>query len=224
MSSRKSWVSWCARSVHSTPVAAARSSSGTSTSVLFCVYTTAYPAPRHTRLTRSNVTYVAACPMCVASYGVMPHTYIRAVLPSTGAASTGPPEAVSWRRNGRAWPGTTGMSGGVHACMLWSLCQAGIQRANAVPFPGRGRAPARRRLPCPDPLDVRRERPGRPTEQPLHLGGRRREMPLGHDLEQAVQIVGHLHRPTGGHQLLPVRRRRQRHVLEIGRASCRERV
>ena len=45
-------------------------------SVTFCTYATSCPASRQTRLTRSNAIIVAAWPRCVASYGVMPQTYI----------------------------------------------------------------------------------------------------------------------------------------------------
>ncbi len=45
-------------------------------SVTFCTYVTALSWSCHTRLTRSNAIIVAACPIWVASYGVMPQTYI----------------------------------------------------------------------------------------------------------------------------------------------------
>jgi hypothetical protein len=45
-------------------------------SVTFCTYRTSSPASRHIRWTRSKVIIVAAWPRWVASYGVMPHTYI----------------------------------------------------------------------------------------------------------------------------------------------------
>ncbi len=67
MSWRNSSVSRSASSVQSTFTFAARSSSGSSTSVTFWTKRTSWPALRQARLSRSKPTYVAAWPMCVAS-------------------------------------------------------------------------------------------------------------------------------------------------------------
>ena len=60
--------------------------------------------------------YVAAWPMCVASYGVMPQTYIRAAPDgSTGFSS---PDAVSCTRTaGAGARSSRGTSGLAHARM-----------------------------------------------------------------------------------------------------------
>jgi hypothetical protein len=81
MSSRNSCVSRSASLTQSCPVATARSSSGSSTSVTFWTYRTARPPSRQTRWMVSNRRYVAAWPKWVASYGVMPQTYIRTGSP-----------------------------------------------------------------------------------------------------------------------------------------------
>jgi len=47
--------------------------------------------------------------MWVASYGVMPQTYIRAVGP--GVSRRKAPDEVSWTRTGSPVPGTAGMDG-----------------------------------------------------------------------------------------------------------------
>ena len=78
MSCRNSSVSRSASSRQSTPTLVARSSSGSSTSVMFCTYVTPRPACRQARTSRSQATYVAAWPMWVASYGVIPQAYRRA--------------------------------------------------------------------------------------------------------------------------------------------------
>jgi hypothetical protein len=60
--------------------------------------------------------YVAAWPMWVASYGVIPQTYIRAG--PSGSAGRTDPAAVSWTRTGCAVPRSIlGTSGLVHARM-----------------------------------------------------------------------------------------------------------
>src|SRR5690606_3479650 len=94
----------------SSPSRAARSSNGSSTSVTFCTYRTRWPASRHARTTRSKVRYVAAWPRWVASYGVIPQTYIRA--PSgPGRVGCTPRRAVSYSASGRPVPGSDGTSG-----------------------------------------------------------------------------------------------------------------
>ena len=65
--------------------------------------------------------YVAACPMCVASYGVIPHTYIRA-RPSGSVSVVANRSRVSCTRTAPAGSGPSrGTSGLVHARMEPSL-------------------------------------------------------------------------------------------------------
>src|SRR5690554_724310 len=110
MSSRNRAVSRIPSTTQSSPSRAARSSNGSSTSVTFCTYRTRWPASRHARTTRSKVRYVAAWPRWVASYGVIPQTYIRA--PSgPGRVGCTPRRAVSYSASGRPVPGSDGTSG-----------------------------------------------------------------------------------------------------------------
>jgi hypothetical protein len=95
--------------IQSSPSRAARSSSGSSMSVTFCTYRTGIPASRHIRYARSKVIMVAACPRWVASYGVIPQTYI--VASPAGAVGTRACRAESNSASVTPVPGSTGTSG-----------------------------------------------------------------------------------------------------------------
>src|SRR5690606_8457672 len=113
MSSRNSAVSRIPSTIQSSPSRAARSSSGSSMSVTFCTYVTGTPASRQPRTTRSNAIIVAAWPRWVASYGVMPHTYILAP-PGPGRVGATRCRAVSYSAGGATVPGSSGTSGPTH--------------------------------------------------------------------------------------------------------------
>ena len=75
----------------------AAASSTSSTSVTFRQTSGSIFSSRSTRTSASTQTNVAACPRWVTSYGVIPHTYIRALSsmgtlrpPSTGTTSPVP--------------------------------------------------------------------------------------------------------------------------------------
>src|SRR5205814_6416032 len=82
-------------------------------------YRTGWRASRHIRLIRSNVIIVAAWPRWVASYGVIPQTYMRAG--PAGSVGYTPPRAESNSASGRAVPGSRGTGGVGHASMPPSL-------------------------------------------------------------------------------------------------------
>jgi hypothetical protein len=112
MSSRNRAVSRMARTTQSSLSRVARSSSGSSISVTFCTYRTGTPPSRHTRLARSKVIIVAAWPRWVASYGVIPHTYMVAGRPSPGSTvGATSRRAESNRASFAPVPGSGGISG-----------------------------------------------------------------------------------------------------------------
>src|SRR5689334_13713502 len=89
--------------------------------------------------------------MCVASYGVIPQTYIRAV-PSGGTSSTSSPVAESATRTCGPRTGTGGTSGAGHARMRGTLDDRSqridrLSRATGDPPRGSERRPRDRRPP-----------------------------------------------------------------------------
>ncbi len=119
MSCRNSSVSRSASATQSTPTLVARSSSGSSTSVMFCTYLTSRPALRQARTSRSQATYVAAWPMWVASYGVIPQAYSRAG--PSGITATSELLAVSWSTTSGPVTDRSGRSGAGQERMAVSL-------------------------------------------------------------------------------------------------------
>src|SRR5512139_4196193 len=77
--------------------------------------------------------------MWVASYGVMPQTYMRAVGP--GAVGRTSPVAVSKRRRGSPVPGSVGTWGAGQACMIGEPSRGPSERRprDAGPAVGRHR-------------------------------------------------------------------------------------
>src|SRR3954469_13040086 len=163
MSSRNSAVSRMARTTQSSPSRAARSSSGSSMSVTFCTYVTVCPASRHSRCTRSNAIMVAAWPRCVASYGVIPQTYMVAVDP--GLVGWTDCRAESYNRGGVGRPGRVGTSCPVQASMVTSLSRPPDGKSHRRPGHG---GPVVRRLGEPP----RPDQPLHPQPYVLHLGDR----------------------------------------------------
>src|SRR5699024_12070062 len=79
----------------------------------------ALPLSTSTRRIWAIVSYVADSPRCVASYGVMPQTYIVATGP--GDTGIGAASAVSCRVSGTGAPATKGTDGMGHECMPETL-------------------------------------------------------------------------------------------------------
>src|SRR3954453_13428932 len=107
--------------------------------------------------------------MCVASYGVMPQTYIRATGP--GVSGRREAEAVSHTRTGRPTPGRAGMNGEGQAFTAGAETGAGrpltavatVRRASGAPGRGSGPGAADRRPgpagPAPPPAPAARRGP-----------------------------------------------------------------
>src|SRR5699024_7778763 len=90
-----------ASSSQSIPSRRARSNNGSSTSVMFWATSTSSPVSRSARCIRSAAWEVLECPRWVASYGVIPQTYSRAVPGVSGVTGATRPVRVSCRRSGR---------------------------------------------------------------------------------------------------------------------------